>query len=334
MPLRFLPPALVVAASLLVAAPVSAGSTPPIAAPPPPAAAPKSKNRADELFDQGTAAFDAGRWSEAKTKFEQAWALKQTHDIAGNLGIAEVQLGKFRDAAEHLTWALDHLPPTESSSTRKGLEQELQKARAQVGVLKLRLNVEGATVVVNGGSIGVLPATKEIFVDPGAVSVTAQREGYVAVKQSVTVPKGEAREMSLVLVPATESSGKRSVVPGLVLGGAGVVALGAGIGLMAAFAAKKSDGEQLGQTIQSAGGSCNAPAGDVATQCNQLHSLSKEGATFNRAGIGTMIGGGVLLAAAGTYLLWPSADPKPRAGFTVVPTATLGGGGLLVLGSF
>jgi hypothetical protein len=326
--------------TLLFIAAVSAG-TPALAAPPgphaaaPPTAPVKSKDHADELFDQGTAAVDAGHWADAESKFQEAWALKQTHDIAGNLGIVERHLGKYSEAVERITWALDHWPPTESSAARKALEQELLLARAEVGALRVRVNVDGAEVTVNGRAAGLSPVAAEVVVDPGSVKVAARREGYVAVEQSVTVAKGEAREVALALEPAIVPK-QRSVTPGIVLGSVAGAALVSGIALVAVAANKHATDTSLGRAITDANHSCVAGAANFDPRCSTLQNTSSAADTLSRVGVGALVGAGALAAGTVAYFFWPESKPgAPASGrVRLVPAVSTTGGGMFVSGEF
>src|SRR5690242_465502 len=88
--------------------------------PAPPAADDAASKRADELTHQGNEFAVKLRWKEAEPLFRQAWALKHSYDIGGNLGLAELALGKHRDAAEHLSYALKTFP-----ANGKGPHREL-----------------------------------------------------------------------------------------------------------------------------------------------------------------------------------------------------------------
>ena len=81
--------ALVFAASACTAAIASA---PTAAQAQPPAAAPSDE--ASELFKKGNEAYKQKKWAEAEKAFEEAFALKQAYDIAGNLGDVELLQGK------------------------------------------------------------------------------------------------------------------------------------------------------------------------------------------------------------------------------------------------
>jgi hypothetical protein len=320
---------LAVTATLCTTTAALAADPKPGARPGAPNATPKPQDRANELFDQAAAAFDAGRYAEAQEKLEQVWALKKTYDVAGNLGVVEVKLGKYPQAAEHLAWALQHFPLTEPPKARRGFEQELEKARAQSGALRVVVSVEGAEVSVNGRPAGKAPVADEVFVEPGMITVAASAPGYEAAQQTIRVEKGGSAEVKLTL-----GQQRRSLVPGIVLGSAGVAAAAAGIGLMVAYGGKKSSATTLSSNIQSSGGYCLSPSASLAAQCTQLHSQTADGATFHRAAIGVLVGGAASLAAAGAYFLWPSSAASRTSGVTAIPVVTLAGGGVTVQGSF
>ena len=110
---------LLIAATLSVSGVARANDGPKLAAGPgAPTAATKPLDHADELFEQAVTAYDAGRLADAEAKLAEAWGLKRTHDIAGNLGVVELKLGKYPEAATHLAWALQHFPPTEADQAR------------------------------------------------------------------------------------------------------------------------------------------------------------------------------------------------------------------------
>src|SRR6185369_11615173 len=93
------------------------------------------------------------RWKEAEPLFQQAWALKHSYDIGGNLGIAELKLGKYRDAAEHLSYALKTFPANGKGPHRDLIQESLGKAKAQVAMVTIEVNQKGALVLVDGKEV-------------------------------------------------------------------------------------------------------------------------------------------------------------------------------------
>lgn len=296
-----------------------------------PSTAKSAPDHADELFEQGAAAYDAGRFAEADAKLEQAWALKKTHDIAGNLGVVELKLGKYPQAATHLVWALQHFPPTETDQAKLGFEQQLAKARAQIGTLRVKVDVDGAEVAVNGRAMGPAPLGDELFVDAGTVSVAVRREGYVTAVQAVTLQKGEAREMSITLVPFKPEG--RSSIPAVVLGSVGGAALVGGVVLIGLAEAKRSEMASLTVATHH-----TCVVGDPSPQgnCAKLASVTSNADRLGDIGVGGMVVAGVAAAGVATYLLWPAPRREARAAHVVrvLPLVSAGGGGVFFSGSF
>src|SRR5450432_3751077 len=66
---------------------------------------------AKELVRQGSAEYSKQHWEAARASFQKAWELKRHYAIAANLADVELKLGRYREAAEHLEYALANLPP-------------------------------------------------------------------------------------------------------------------------------------------------------------------------------------------------------------------------------
>ena len=296
-------------------------------------AAPKVLDHADELFEQSATAYDAGRFAEALAKLEQAWGLKRTHDIAGNLGVVELKLGKYPEAATHLAWALQHFPPTESDQARQGFQKEADKARAQSGTLRIHVSVAGADVSVNGRSVGTSPLTEDVYIAPGSANVVARRDGYTMVEQAVTVPKGEARDVSLQLLPSGAAPEVRSRVP-LVVGGAAisVAAIATGAALLAVAGGKGSDADQMVTQFKSASAPL-CPTPSTTDVCGDLFSLRREHDIFHNAGVALLVGGSAVAVGTLAYALWPRGKGATTDAL-LVPVVSTSGAGVWLHGTF
>jgi tetratricopeptide (TPR) repeat protein len=329
---------LLVAATLCVSARALAGDPKAGARTGTPSAAKSAPDHADELFEQATAAYDAGRLPEAHAKLLQAWALKKTHDIAGNLGVVELKLGEHAAAAEHLTWALQHFPPTEADQAKRGFEQKLAKARAQIGALRVRVNVEGAEVTVNGRSMGKAPLEDEAFVEAGTVRVSARREGYAAVEQVVSVQKGEAREVVLALVAVKPAAVVKAGPPLALVAASGalaVVGLAAGAGLTVAANGKATDRLALLGKVGLSG--CAHSSNANAADCAPLLNTAKDQSTLRNGAVAAFAtGGGLALVTAG-LVVWAVKKPAPaRDGVQIQVAPALGATerGVMVTGTW
>lgn len=299
---------------------------------------------ADGYFRQGNTFYKEQRWVEARDAFENAWRLKKAHDIAANLAYAEMKLGKWRDAAEHLAFAVRTWPPTGKSDKRQYATERFGVVKREVGTLRIEVNVARADVLIDGRLAGVAPLEGEAFVEPGTHTVEARLAGYAPACRTVDVAKGGGAEVALVLretapppsaprataTAAPSPPPKHSPVPGAVLGAVGGAAVVTGIVFVAVASGRLSSTKNLSGSISAAHASCVAGAANFNARCAELESMSSSSDTFGRTGTGLLIGGGLAAAGALVYFLWPSSSPAT----TVTPSASAQGGGVLVSGRF
>jgi len=242
----------------------------------------------DLLFAQGNAALEAGKHEEALRAFEAVWQARKTYDVAANLAQAETQLGKHRDAAEHLAYALRNFPVSGKPALRKQIEELAAEAKKQVVTLRVRVNVDKADVSVNGKPVGTAPIAEELFADSGTVTVEAGLDGYDAAKQTLEMKKGEARDVVLTLVPNQTPPGRSIVAPAIAfgVGGAGLV-----LGVVAG-AVTASGNESLSKKCDPSG-TCPKASRDELDRTLAVSRASTAG--FVIAGVGAAVGVTLLL---------------------------------------
>ncbi|HEY4121416.1 MAG TPA: PEGA domain-containing protein [Byssovorax sp.] len=316
-------------------------SAPLFAQAPPPA----STDPADVIFRKGNEAYKAERYADAEALYLKAWELKQTYDIASNLGHAEMKVGKYRDAAEHLDFALRHHPPTGAQDKRVYVEAALAEARQKVGALKIKVNRVAAEVFVDGKLIGTAPLSVDVFVDPGAVRVEARLDGFQAASQRVEVGAGQSQEVSLDLSPAAPvvvatshveppPPQKRSLVPVIVLGAVGVAGVALGVTGALLAGGKRGDADDTAASLKASGALCSPQTPGFESQCSSIGDDASSHSTLQvLSGVGFGVGAAGFVGAA-AYLLWPRGAAPQTTGLAVAPWSAKDGGGLSVRGSF
>ncbi|WP_438032760.1 hypothetical protein [Sorangium sp. So ce204] len=132
---------------------------------------------------------------------------RERAEIAGELGLCELALGKYRDAAELLAWSLEQreaLP----GALQKRFEEGQRKAIQHVAKLRVSVDPPDAEVIVDRKPIGRVARVYTLFVEPGLHTVRARAPGREDAFQTVrTVPKAE-HEISLHCPRASVSSAK------------------------------------------------------------------------------------------------------------------------------
>lgn len=286
----------------------------------------------DQLFQQGNAALEAGKFDDALRSFEAVWKTRKTHDVAANLAQAEIQLGKHRDAAEHLAFALRSFPVSGKPSLRKQIEELLATEKTHVAALHVRVSADKADVRVNGKAAGVAPITEELFAEPGTVHVEAALDGYETASQSFEMKAGESKDVTMQLQPRAEVSGPRKEI--VIAGGAAALVLaGVGAGLLIAGSDKGNASLKVSDAIYTSGRSCVLGAGNYDARCAGVKSESSAADAMNHAGIGLLISGGAVAAATAAYWIFaPRHGAKDSAVITPILSPT--SAGAIVRGSF
>jgi hypothetical protein len=329
---RSLRPAL--AALTLLAAPASALAQPKGT---PPAAAPQSEvNRANALGHEGRAAYEAGRFAEALEKFRAADRIVHSPVLALHVARCERNVGRLVAARSSYRAIVDE-PLVEDApqafvAARADAERELAALLPKIPTVR-PIVPEGAAgeLVIDGIAITLSEATSGVAVDPGEHEVIWRSASGSSVTRKIRLDEGappltvdlRASEAAPARPPPppprrepqpVRSSGG-TLVPGLIVTGIGVAALGVGAVTGLVAMSETSDIES-----RCDGTSCDPRDADKVDSVRSLAAVSTVG--FVAGGILTA-GGVVLLIALGPGDAEDAARaPAPR--FTVVARPTSG----------
>jgi len=235
------------------------------------------------LYRQAEVAYSAGHYDEARKLLLEAWGVRQTYDVAAALGQAELELELYRDAAEHLSFAVRNFAPMESERVLEDLKGDLRSAKSQVAEARIAVSEPRAAVVINGKPIGQSPLSATVFLEPGPNTIEASLGPDRRASKRMALAKGGSYDVSLVLPPPAPapSSGRDpgsghdsppSYLPATISAAVGGAAVLTGVGLLIAASAKDN---RRGDLESSLGGtnSCGARA-DVPVECAQISRLA------------------------------------------------------------
>jgi hypothetical protein len=281
-----------------------------------------------QIFDQANKLYDAQKLPEAEAAYLEAWKLKRSFDVAGNLGNLEADMKKWRPAAEYLSYAIREFPAGGKPDVRDKLLKRLAEVEKEVAKLRISVNRTGAEVFVDGTSVGLAPIANAVYVDPGAHVVEARLEGYPPSQVSVEASKEGALDVAVNLEP----KGANKTV--IIAGGAAAGALAIlGAAFTGVWASKGSSASKLAGMVPH-----NAPCppdGTGATgTCADLKSALASKATFGSAAVGTWALAGAVGVGTLVYGLAAGARGPRTSGLVVAPGAWAHGGGVLLSGSY
>lgn len=154
--------------------------------------------KARQLFADGSKDYQQKQYAKAYVSFIASWALKQHYATAANLSDCEIRLGKYRDAAEHLAYAI-RLAPKEETAQRRKLEAAFAQMQAHVGTVTITVDVEGADVLVDEIVIGKSPLADPVFANPGRHRIRARGRQSSSKEEVVDVAPGSTQAIPLRL---------------------------------------------------------------------------------------------------------------------------------------
>jgi hypothetical protein len=320
------------------------------------------------LYLQGVQAFSTERWADARTAFADALALYYHDTAVGDLGSAELRLGEHRSAAQHLATYVRLLEQDAAASPEQRAQgrAELDQAKARVGTVVVRVDIDGARITGDHELLGVTPLLDPLFVEPGHRVFIVARRGCSPRVFKVHIAAGEQTSLDVSFCkldakrslssaqapgankpsPATvtpsrrdgdgrlEPHARRSWVPVIVLGAASAVGLGVGVGLTVAAKDGLEEVRTRNAAILAARGDCAAPAAAVATSCEDLRSSGERADLLGGIAGGAFVASGVLAAAAITYALWPRFFPATSNRVQAMPAVHARGAGIIAVGSW
>ncbi|WP_437645229.1 hypothetical protein [Sorangium sp. So ce362] len=182
-----------------------------------PKAGPSDGATLKEHVRRGRTARKARLWTEAyaayKAAFEAAEAASSTEveraELAGELGLCELALHKYRDAAEHLARSLEQREALPEALQQR-FEAGQRNAAPHVARLVLAVDPPDAEVLIGGKRIGRTARTYTLFLEPGQHMVRGRAPGCKDALHSLRAVAGAEHEFTMPLLCAAASSTKEA----------------------------------------------------------------------------------------------------------------------------
>jgi hypothetical protein len=310
------------------------------------------RDQARQLYDEAIQYGRRGDYRKAKASLSAAWSLIRSWEIAVNLGSAEMRLGRYRDAAEHLAWGIRDGAQKEGENCAPLVKAKtlLAEAASHVGQVKLIADEPGASIIVDEEVVGKSPLIDPVYLEPGEHVITAlpSSSEKASLKLEVRVQPGDALERYLrfagtsastssesaeTATPSPLSSSRdtgviepRVVVP-VTLGG--LAAVTGGVAL--AFTIKGSAANAAAADwAMKTGGNCDTPS----SACSGLADARERRNDANRIANVAWVGAGMFaVATVVTAVFWPKSHSTAAAtNLRVLPRDDLQG--VVVTGMF
>lgn len=285
---------------------------------------------ADDAFKAGAQAFNAGRYQEAEQRYEEAFRLRPSPDVAANLAQAEIELGKKTEAAEHLSYAIRLMPGTTKPEVRAAMEKGMSELRKSLCELTIDVNIPGAALTIGARKLGSSPLPAAVFVEPGNYVVRGERAEYANAEVVIAVSAGMATTVK-ILLKRTDGNTRpgKAVWPIAVLGSVAAAGLALGIAGVVLNRERFGDAEDAQEPVPDHGCGANGEA------CPDIADSLSQGNTFLGMGIAGFSVAGAAGIAAIVYAVLPGGkgETEPKTGLRLVPMFGAANG-LLLEGRF
>lgn len=283
-------------------------------------------------FASGSSYYSQGRYDDALREFTEAFRLASDPNkplMLFNMAQAQERLGRIEEAVASFRRYLELDPNAEG---RAAIEERVRTLTERLGATAIVLTVseEGAHVFVDGHEVGTTPLPGPLTVAPGSHELRVEKDGFQAFRLRVSVDAGRQVEADATLValvgptstvtPPVTSARERPGRPlPWILGGAAVLAVGAGT-LLGVLALGKSD-----------------DAADESAGNRDLYDEHLADAETLAAAADICFGVGIAAGAVSIvlFLIGGQDDSAPATtSVRVSPLALRGGGGLVLGGGF
>jgi hypothetical protein len=169
-------------------------------------------------FDQGVEAYNDRRFQEAVRHFEEAYRISPTYEVLYNIAQVNAALGRAVDAVDAYERYLAEGGTALTEDRREQVEKEIEHQLELIGSLSLRVQPDGARVLIDGKPVGQTPLPKPVRLTAGDHTMVVLLKGYDSAERDLHVlPKSQV-ELEVTLTPVPASA--KPVVPPAVQGGA------------------------------------------------------------------------------------------------------------------
>jgi tetratricopeptide (TPR) repeat protein len=274
--------------------------------------------QARKHFSQGLKLYKEGDFDAALVQFERAYAVKPNYKVLYNIAQSYFELRQYVEARDALTRYIKDGGDSIDAERRSSVENDLTELQRRIAHLKLVVNVQGASVYVDGKKVGTTPLPQAVDVSEGQRTVSVESSERGSKQRVVRVAGGEELTIEVAFddgSKATVSGAKASVTTettksgglgtGFWITGISALALGAGAGVTGYLALKseKDHDDQLNTVPIS--------QSDLDDSRDQTKTLALT--------TDILAGGAIVFAGIATVLLITHDSDPHQVGLTLAP---------------
>jgi tetratricopeptide (TPR) repeat protein len=144
---------------------------------------------AQELYEQGMAALNAGRYKEAAEKLDGSYRAQPVALVLYNLGLAYSGMGYPDRAVESFEAYVQYADPNKEGRTIAAVRQEVERIKNSYGRFSVTLTPAEALIEIDGYIVA--PRDGKLWVQTGQHRIVIRAQGYETYEQTLQVTAGK-----------------------------------------------------------------------------------------------------------------------------------------------
>lgn len=156
-----------------------------------------ARGQAREVFLEGNRLFKIPLFSQAVEKYDEAIEKWKHPAFYFNLALAEINLGRYLEAHDHLARAMQYGADPLRADRFAEAKKQLVEVERHLGRIHVRCQTHDAEITLDGLTLFAGPGDREVWVTPRAHEVTAKKAEYATLARRVTVAAGALETVEL-----------------------------------------------------------------------------------------------------------------------------------------
>lgn len=173
----------------------------------------KDTDKARVRFERGVELYESGDVEAAYIEFKRAYGLVPNYHLLFNIAQAQAELKDYVGALESLSQYLEDGGSKISTERRIAVHKEIKRLKTYLAIVKLKIQVEGAQVKVDGKVVDPSLQQGEIAVSAGRRKIEVLHEGYLPWEQYIDVAGEDNLELEVALVARPKATKTVTVAP-------------------------------------------------------------------------------------------------------------------------
>jgi hypothetical protein len=190
-----------------------------------------SRDDAKSRYLKGVELFEEGDYQAALIEFKRSYECVPNFNVLYNIGQVYFQLQDYANALKTLQQYLDDGGKRIPQSRRTEVERDVDKLKARVATVTVKVNQPGADILVDDVKVGTSPLPGPIVVSAGKRKFDAVKDGFRTTPKTEEIAGQESRDIVLDMQASTTVINVGGGGDGG--GGGGVVTTGPGGGTTA-----------------------------------------------------------------------------------------------------